>query len=72
MNILAFGSHPDDIEIGAGGTLAKASKEGHDIIGIVMTLPKDTTVRRRESEIAAEILGIKIKLLNMKFDDLFF
>lgn len=73
MNILAFGSHPDDIEIGVGGTLAKISREGiHDVTGIVMTLPKDTTVRRRESEIAAEILGINIKLLNMKFDDLFF
>jgi LmbE family N-acetylglucosaminyl deacetylase len=72
VKILAFGSHPDDIEIGVGGTLAKALREGHDIMGIVMTLPKDTTVRRAESEIAAEILGIGIKLLNMKFDDLFF
>ena len=73
MNILAFGSHPDDIEIGVGGTLAKVSREGiHEVTGIVMTLPKDTTVRRRESEIASEILGIKIKLLKMNFNDLFF
>ncbi len=73
MKILAFGSHPDDIEIGAGGTLAKISREGiHDVTGIVMTLPKDTTVRRAESKIAAEILGINIKLLKMSFDDLFF
>jgi len=72
VKILAFGAHPDDIEIGVGGTLAKASKEKHDVTGIVMTLPKDTTVRRAESGIAAEALGINIKLLNMKFDDLFF
>ena len=73
MNILAFGSHPDDIEIGVGGTLAKISREGiHNVTGIVMTLPKDTTVRRAESGIAAKILGINIVLLNMKFDDLFF
>jgi len=72
VNILAFGSHPDDIEIGVGGTLSKCAGEGHvNVTGIVMTLPKDTTVRRRESEIAAEILGINIKLLNMSFDDLF-
>ena len=27
MNILAFGAHPDDLEIGMGGTLAKLIKK---------------------------------------------
>lgn len=72
MNILAFGAHPDDIEIGVGGTLAKYSEGHHAVTGIVMTLPRDKKVRRKESKIAAEILDINIELLNISFDDLFF
>jgi len=37
-----------------------------------MTLPQDKRVRRRESKIAADILGINITLLDISFDDLFF
>jgi len=72
VKILAFGAHPDDIEIGVGGTLSKCVEEGHDVTGIVMTLPQDKRVRRRESKIAADILGINITLLDISFDDLFF
>ncbi len=31
MNILAIGAHPDDIEFGCGGTLAKYAQKGHNI-----------------------------------------
>ena len=31
MNILAIGAHPDDIEIGCGGLLLKAAKQGHNV-----------------------------------------
>ncbi|MGI0088652.1 MAG: PIG-L deacetylase family protein [Nitrosotalea sp.] len=31
MNILAIGAHPDDIELGCGGTLIKAARQGHDV-----------------------------------------
>ena len=31
MNILAIGAHPDDIEIGCGGMLIKAVKNGHSV-----------------------------------------
>jgi LmbE family N-acetylglucosaminyl deacetylase len=31
MNILAIGAHPDDIELGCGGVLLKAVKQGHKI-----------------------------------------
>jgi LmbE family N-acetylglucosaminyl deacetylase len=31
MNILAIGAHPDDIEIGCGGLLIKAVKNGHSV-----------------------------------------
>ena len=71
-NILAFGSHPDDIEIGVGGTLCKYAEEGHDVTGIVATLPKARETRRKESKEAALILGIEVKLLDIGFDELFF
>jgi LmbE family N-acetylglucosaminyl deacetylase len=32
MNILAIGCHPDDLEIGCSGTLAKYVKLGHKVI----------------------------------------
>ena len=31
MNILAIGAHPDDIELGCGGLLIKAVKQGHNV-----------------------------------------
>ena len=32
MNILAIGCHPDDLEIGCGGTLARYARQGHTVI----------------------------------------
>ncbi len=37
LSILAIGSHPDDIELGCGGTLIKAALAGHDIYTYVLT-----------------------------------
>jgi LmbE family N-acetylglucosaminyl deacetylase len=37
LSILAIGSHPDDIELGCGGTLIKAAAAGHDIYAYVLT-----------------------------------
>ena len=37
MKILAIGAHPDDIEVGCAGTLAKYAQHGHDIYLLVMT-----------------------------------
>jgi LmbE family N-acetylglucosaminyl deacetylase len=37
MNILALGAHPDDIEFGCGGTLAKYIGNGHTAYLMVMT-----------------------------------
>jgi LmbE family N-acetylglucosaminyl deacetylase len=31
LNILAIGAHPDDIELGCGGTLLKAVRQGHNV-----------------------------------------
>src|SRR3989339_1076976 len=37
MNILAIGSHPDDLEYGCGGTLLRFAKAGHKISLLLMT-----------------------------------
>ena len=37
MNILAIGAHPDDIELGAGGLLIKAARQGHDVFMYTLT-----------------------------------
>ncbi len=34
IDILAFGAHPDDVELGCGGTIAKAISKGKKI-GII-------------------------------------
>jgi LmbE family N-acetylglucosaminyl deacetylase len=31
MNILTIGAHPDDLELGCGGVLLKAVKQGHNV-----------------------------------------
>jgi LmbE family N-acetylglucosaminyl deacetylase len=42
MSIVAFGAHPDDIEIGMGGTIAKLSALGYDMNLVIATLPNFT------------------------------
>ncbi len=60
MKILAIGAHPDDIEIGCGGTLIKYGLKGHEIYILVMTDGGgggDPSERRKEQEEAAQLLG---------------
>jgi LmbE family N-acetylglucosaminyl deacetylase len=62
MNILAIGSHPDDIEYGCGGTLLKYARQGHAIHLFVATRGQaggDAEVRHREQIRSAELLGVK-------------
>ena len=62
MNILAIGSHPDDIEFGCGGTLIKYARKGHAVSLLVMTEGSqggDPGLRRAEQERAAAILGAR-------------
>lgn len=61
MNILAVGAHPDDIEFGCGGALAKYTDRGHRLSMLVMTeggLGGDTVVRLAEQEASNRILGV--------------
>ena len=45
MRVLAVGAHPDDLEILCGGTLARYTKEGHDVVMCHATLPLFETER---------------------------
>lgn len=59
MKILAIGAHPDDIEVGCSGTLAKYMQAGHDIYLLVMTeghMGGKRAVRKKEQTKSAKIL----------------
>ncbi len=62
MNILAVGSHPDDIEFGCGGTLLKYSRLGHNVNLMVITdgsCGADGHLRMEEQEKSARFMGAK-------------
>ncbi len=63
LDVIAVGAHPDDVEIGCGGTLAKLAKQGYSV-GIVDLTDGEPTpgspspdVRLAEAAQAAQILG---------------
>jgi LmbE family N-acetylglucosaminyl deacetylase len=66
--VLAIGAHPDDVEIGAGGTLAAHGAAG-DLLAI-LTLSQgavggDMAQRTRESRESADILGARLFLRDL-------
>ena len=59
--VLAVGAHPDDIELGCGGTIYKSVQAGAKVIALYMTRGgrlADSTLRMKESTEAAKILGV--------------
>ena len=69
MRILAVGCHPDDLEIGCGGTLARYAAEGHTVIcchvangdmGHVVIEPEPLgKLRAEEAREAGRALGVE-------------
>jgi len=64
IDILAFGAHPDDVEIGAGGTLLKHASTGKAIVICDLTYAElssngDVQTRQAEAKQAAKILRLK-------------
>jgi LmbE family N-acetylglucosaminyl deacetylase len=62
MNVLALGAHPDDIEYGCGGMLAKYAERGHDVFLWVASdgeLGGDGNIRRQEQADSALIMGVR-------------
>ena len=57
LDILAFGAHPDDIEIGAGGIISKLVKSGSRVLSVVVTVPNNKKVRINEAKNALSSSG---------------
>jgi LmbE family N-acetylglucosaminyl deacetylase len=64
--VLALGAHPDDLEIGAGGLLARLAGEGAQVTMIVCTVPSQFEVRCAEAAAGAAALGAELRIL---YDD---
>ena len=76
LDVLAFGAHPDDVELSCGGTIAKEVTNGKKVGIIDLTrgeLGTRGTAETRDEEAfnAAQILGVSIRT-NMEFSDGFF
>ncbi|MFC4220439.1 bacillithiol biosynthesis deacetylase BshB1 [Flagellimonas marina] len=76
LDILVFGAHPDDAELGAGATIAKEVSRGKKVGIIDLTRGELGTrgsaeIRDKEAAKAAKILGVEIRE-NMEFADGFF
>jgi LmbE family N-acetylglucosaminyl deacetylase len=69
--ILLVGAHPDDNDFGAGATVAKATRQGAEVIYLIattgqrgssdeaMTPERLSTIRKKEQEAAAGALGAR-------------
>ncbi|HBK82907.1 MAG TPA: bacillithiol biosynthesis deacetylase BshB1 [Flavobacterium sp.] len=76
LDILAFGAHPDDVELGAAGTLAKEVASGKKVGIIDLTRGElgsrgSAAIRDKEASKAAQILGVTMRE-NLNFRDGFF
>lgn len=68
LDVIAVGAHPDDVEIGCGGTLASLVDQGYRV-GIVDLTDGEPTpgspgpeVRLAEARRAAEVLGAEVRV----------
>ena len=73
IDILAFGAHPDDVELGCGGTIVKEVKLGKSVGIIDLTRGELGTrgtpeIRDEESANAAKVMGINFRE-NLGFKD---
>ncbi len=62
MNILAIGAHPDDIELGCGGSLLQAARNGVNVFMYIVTRGSSAgSVVKRSNEIisSAKYIGAK-------------
>lgn len=76
LDILAFGAHPDDVELGCGATIAKEIANGKKVGVVDLTRGELGTrgtaqTRDKEAADAGKILGISVRE-NLGFADGFF
>jgi N-acetylglucosamine malate deacetylase 1 len=66
LDILAFGAHPDDVEIGMGGTIVKYAEKGYkvgicDLTEAELSSNGTVELRRKEALKAADILSLTVR-----------
>ncbi len=76
LDILAFGAHPDDVELGCAGTLLGAIAEGKKVGVIDLTKGElgtrgTSSQRLKEAQLASEVMGLTIRE-NLGMTDGFF
>ena len=76
LDILAIGAHPDDVELGCAGTIAKEINKGKKVGIVDLTRGElgtrgDANTRDTESNDAAKLLGVEFRE-NLNFSDCFF
>ena len=76
IDILAIGAHPDDVELGCSGTIAKEISDGKKVGILDLTRGELGTrgsvdIRDSEAKDAAKILGVSFRE-NLNFKDGFF
>ena len=76
VDILAFGVHPDDVELFCAGTILKHIDAGHKVGIMDLTRGElgtlgNAEIRTKEANTAAEILGVSFRN-NLEMRDVFF
>jgi len=66
LDLLVFGPHPDDLEIGMGGTIARHTAAGHRVGLVDLTAGEmgsngTPELRMQESEAARQVLGAQFR-----------
>jgi LmbE family N-acetylglucosaminyl deacetylase len=81
MNYLFIGAHLDDVELAAGGTIAKLNADGHKIKMLILSKSdyvdiygnlRSKEVAMTEGYEAAQILGVELEVLDFPTKDINF
>ncbi len=65
LDVIAFGAHPDDVELGCGGTIIKLGARGYTTGVVALTRGEMGTrgsaeIRAREFAAAADVMGVSM------------
>ncbi|MBL7942157.1 MAG: bacillithiol biosynthesis deacetylase BshB1, partial [Flavobacteriales bacterium] len=76
LDILCIAAHPDDVEIGAGGTVIKSVRQGYRVGIVDLTMGElgsrgNGPLRLKEAEAASAVMGITARE-NLNLGDCFF